>query len=716
MNLSEALDAALPEIPRARLTRVRPPQLDPDLIIREDLLDGEPIIGAFRRSNGNFYRFNPIQWQLCTLFDGERSYEEIAALFQEQAQAALEPEQVRAFAQNMDEGDFWYQSPQERNIALHEKLSAQRSRRAKRRSKLNVAHISFSAWDPDRYLTWLDQCVGRFVYSRWSVIAAVVLFLIEAVLFTTKWRVIGPDIPVFYSFTQKSFGDLVQFWLLFLILGFFHETAHGLTCKHYGGEVHRMGMMLIYLTPAFYVDITETWISATRLQRLATIIAGIWVEMIFCGFALIAWTNTQPGQWAHEFSYQIILLTGLAVIVINLNPLIKLDGYYFLTEAIGIPDLKERSTAFLSGWVQSRILRLPVEIPPVARRRVALFVLYAMASGAYSYLLLFTVIRFTYNIGYNWLAEFALIPAGALAFAVFRSRLHSLGGVAQRLWCRFRERRMSARPRLLAGIAAALLLLFLPISRDHESALYLIEPEESAVVYAATPGRVQTVFVQAGQSVRAGEPLLELKSVSAEAMRSSATAAEDAARYQTFEAELTGGALGEAVAAREASARSAELASQAQRLLVVRAPITGTVLDMAPQNLLNQDVGTGQPLLALASDGPRVARVFVPASALDRIPPSAEVSLAPPGRFAVVRRTLPPLQGAAIPLPPGLAPSQELKGVEPAAFYTTRLPLDASAEDLRLGMSGPARISGVRRSLFERAFTALLDLLRAHLW
>ena len=71
--------------------------------------------------------------------------------------------------------------------------------------------------------------------------------------------------------------------------------------------------------------------------------------------------------------------------VINLNPLIKLDGYYFLTELIGIPDLKERSTAFLSGWFQSRVLRLPVETPVVARKRAPFFILYAIVSGVYSY-------------------------------------------------------------------------------------------------------------------------------------------------------------------------------------------------------------------------------------------------------------------------------------------------------------------------------------------
>ena len=427
MNLSEALDAALPEIPRTRLARSRPPRLDPNLIVREDVLDGEPIFGILQRGKANFFRFPPAQWQLALLFDGARSYEEIAGLYTQQTGAPVAPEDVRLFAENMEEADFWYKTPQEKNLALSEKLIAQRGRRAGRKSKVDLSHISFSAWDPDRYLGWLDRAIGRYVYSRWCVLAVVLLFFFEALVFVNKWSFLGPDISLYYTFTRKSALDLVQFWILFLILGFFHETAHGLTCKHYGGQVHSMGLMFLYLTPAFYVDVTETWISATKVQRLATIIAGIWIEMTICGVAMIVWANTQTGQWLHDFSYQIILITGIAVVLINLNPLIKLDGYYFLTEVIDTPDLKERSTAFLSGWFQSRILRLPVETPVVPRRRAPLFVLYAFASGAYSYLLLFFVVRFSYNMASHWLAEFALIPAGALAFAIFRARLRSLG-------------------------------------------------------------------------------------------------------------------------------------------------------------------------------------------------------------------------------------------------------------------------------------------------
>jgi putative peptide zinc metalloprotease protein len=716
MNLSEALDAALPEIPRARLTRAHPPCLDPELIVREDMLDGEPIIGAFQRSQGNYFRFPPIQWELAQLFDGVRSYEEIATLFNETTGAEIVASDVRQFAQNMDEAEFWYKSPQERNIALSEKLNAERKRIAKRKSKVNLAHISFSAIDPDYYFTWLDSKVGSFVYSRWCFLSVLLLFFFESLVFLAKWNVIGPDIPLFYNFTKKSFLDIVQFWLLFLVLGFFHEVAHGLTCKHYGGEVHRMGLMLIYLTPAFFVDITETWISATKIQRLATIIAGIWIEMIFCGIAMIVWTNTQPGQWLHDFSYEIILITGIAVIIVNFNPLIKLDGYYFLTEIIGIADLKERSTAFLSGWVQGRILGLPVDLPVVARSRVPFFVVYAFCSGLYSYLLLFFVIRLAYNIGHNWFAEFALIPAGTLAFTIFRSRLVSLRDVIVRYWGKNFSPGIRLRPVPVLAASSLLVLLFVPIFRDHEAAFFVIEPARTSTLHAAAPGAVEAVLVYQGEYVRGGQPLLQLKSATVDSMRSSATAQADAARFQMNEAVIARKSAGTASASQEAAARSQALASATQTSLLLRAPAEGVLLTANPVDLLHQNVSSGQALLTIAESGPQVARVFIPAAALDRIPARAEVALALPGQFRILHLALAPIEGNPVTLPAGLIASQDYKGIKLPTFYTTRLPLTGAESELALGTSGEAKVFGARRSIFQRALTIGMNLLRAHIW
>ena len=204
MNLSEALDAALPDIPRARLSRKNPPRIDPELIIREDTIDGEPIVAVYQRSTANLLRLKPTQWQLARLFDGVRTYEEIAAAFETETGIPISADEVRTFAENMDEGGFWYKNPQEKNIAMNEKLAAQRSRRASG-SSFNVAHISFSAWDPDRYLTRLDQKIGKYVYNRWMALFAVLLFVFEAGVFIVKWNVIGPDLPVYYTSATRAF-------------------------------------------------------------------------------------------------------------------------------------------------------------------------------------------------------------------------------------------------------------------------------------------------------------------------------------------------------------------------------------------------------------------------------------------------------------------------------------------------------------------------------
>ncbi len=714
MNLSEALDAALPEIPQSRLARSRPPCLDPDLIIREEVLDGEPIVGVFQRGKANYFRLSPAQWELAQFFDGVRSFDEIAERYTSEKGVPVESAEVRAFAENLDEAEFWYKTPQEKNLALSEKLVAQRGRRG--RSKIDLAHIRFSAWDPDRYFNWLDGAIGKYLYNRWFGVAVLMLFIFEAAVFVSRWSILGPDTVLYFNFTRKSFLEFAQFWMLFLVLGFLHESSHGLTCKHFGGQVHSMGLMFIYLTPCFYVDVTEIWISATKLQRLATIIAGIGIEMILCGLAMVVWVNTRTGQWLHDFAYQIVLLTGILVVAINLNPLIKLDGYYFFTELIEIPELKERSTAFLSGWFQSRVLGFSVETPIVPRKRAPFFVLYALASGAYSYTLLFFVVRFSYNIASHWLAEFALIPSAALAFVIFRSRLRALRRVASQFWQQKQTSSLHWRPVHVIAFAVLAAILFLPIWRDRIDAFYVIEPMHSHSLHAALEGRVNEVLVREGERVRAGQPLLRMSSPTAASLQSSAAAQTSSARFQAFNAQLQGQSISTAAAEQSGAARFAGLAHDAQDSLVIAAPAEGTIITQNPAQLLDQDVGAGQPLLDLAETGPRIARIFIPASALDRIPADAEVAFALPGEFSVLRTTLPRPGGDAVTLPPGLVAHQDYKGIQMAVYYRSRLMLPADEGHPLFGAAGQAKIFGVRRSLAERALFISLNVIKAHVW
>lgn len=717
MNLSEALDAALPEIPRSQISRKRPPMLDPELIVREDILDGEPLVVVYQRSTTNVFRFPPIQWKLVQLFDGKRTYEDIAEEYSAITRSTVTSEDIRAVTAGLDEANFWYRTPQEKNIALNEKLQAQRCRRSEKKAGSSLAHISFSAWDPDRYLTRLDEAIGKYIYSRWFTAFVVSLFIFEAVIFIAKWNVLGHDIPLYYTFSKKTFADIVRFWLIFLVIGFFHETSHGLTCKHFGGEVHSMGLMFLYLAPCFYVDVSACWVSATRLQRLATIIAGIWIEMVMCGVAMIIWTNTPVGEPIHDFAYEIILITGLAVIVINLNPLIKLDGYYFLTEWIGIPDLKERSTAFLSGWVQHHIFRLPVEVPIVPRRRVAFFAIYAFVSGCYSYLLLFAVVRFCFNIMAHYMAEWALLPAVALAFVIFRSRMHIFGKFLESF---YRVRQQSAlwrvTPVRMAALAATAILLFVPISHVRVDAYYLVEPSDVQILRAGVPGTVRQVSVREGQWVQKGEPLAYLDSLTHASRGAAAQANLAIAEARVADSEVQHRGLGPAIAARGEAAQMHDAALTENASLNINAPFDGIVMTPAPENLAGKSVGRGEELLRVAKVNPPVIRVFVPAPELNRVHPGDLVAIDIHSTFQPVRLRLAQLDGETFALPDGILHSQQYKGFELPAFYAARIELGSPVADLRPGMAGRAKIFDTRRSVIERMIVSAHNLIRSHVW
>jgi putative peptide zinc metalloprotease protein len=536
-------------------------------------------------------------------------------------------------------------------------------------------------------------------------------------VFVAKWNVLGPDIPLFYDFSKKTFGDLAEFWLLLMVVGFVHESAHGLTCKHYGGEVHSMGLMFLYLTPCFYVDVTESWVSATRMQRLATIIAGIWVELILCGMATLVWVSTQPGEWLHDFCYKVILITGIAVVVVNMNPLIKLDGYYFLTEFVRVPDLKERSTSFLVGWVQRYLFRLPVEVPVVSRRRLPLFVLYALASGAYSYLLLFLFIRFSYNVCYHWLAELAVLPAALVALWIFRGRLRSLQTFTMNFFrIHAAEGVFRPTPLKLAGVVLLLGVLFVPILRDRENAWFVIEPGDSHQVYAGVTGRVEAVYAREGDAVRTGQVLARLESLSQAATSEKAAAALSRSQAEVFTAELHHSGLGPALAEQHAAEGSSAIAEEERAMLAVTAPASGVVTTAEPQNLVHRNVTDGEVLLTIVDPKRLVARLYIPSSEMQWVRPGDEISLQPSSQFGEIRGRLGAMEGAAVTLPAGLVSGQEFKGLVLPAFYTTRMALREQDDRVQPGMSGPAKIFGRRRSVAERVATTVGNMLHTHFW
>jgi putative peptide zinc metalloprotease protein len=717
MNLAEVLNVALPELPARRIGNSAP-RLHPKLIAREQIEDGLPVVVAMISGGSSILRFSPEQWELAQLFNGERSYDDVAKLFQENTGINYTEPEVREFVDALEEGGIWYRTPLEVSSNATQKMADERRRRVKK--KIDLAETILATWDPDDYLTKLHARVS-FIYTKWFTLLTLAAFAVMVLIFVSGWIEIWRDTVQYYTFTDKNAADLVEFWLLFCGLGFFHESAHGLTCKHFGGSVHSMGFLLIYLSPAFFCDVGEIYVYGGKWPRVAAIVSGIWVELMFCSAASVVWWGTPAGSPVHDFAYKIMLVTGVAVILINLNPLIKLDGYYLFGELIGVPTIKESSTEYLSSWVKRNVFRLPVEVPYQRPRRRWLFVGYALLSDLYSYVILFAVVRFVYNIFAASNPQWGFLPALLLAFLILRARLRSSERFAKEFYLDKQEsvRRWWNAPYNYKAVAAGLvvaMVLFVPVWRETVGGRFTLEPERSAVIRASEPGHIAEVLTDEGTPVAAGAPLFVLRNVQLASEADNAQVGLRSAAAKAREAEMTYTELGTARAEQVFQAERARSVFKQVSALQVTSPISGVVVTPRVRDRVGSFVQAGD-VLAEVDDGRTFnARIFIPEFQVQRIRPGAPASLKLTSIFQPIQGQVSSLAPSSSELPSGLVEVEKYKGIAPPSYYVATVLVGNAGRMLHSGMSGDAKIYVKRESIAEFLWETLRQFFQRKVW
>lgn len=714
MNLAEVLNVALPDLP-ARRTGKSFPRLHPNVIAREQVEGGVPTMVAMVSGGSYVMRFTPEQWKLIQLFDGRRSYREVCELYQQETGVAFDEQDVRDFVDSLEEGGIWYRASAEMSSTVTEKLADERRRRAKK--KIDLSLMTFSTWDPDDYLTRVYSRLS-FVYSGWFTLLTLGMFSIMLLIFIGGWSEIWRDTVRYYTFTDKNAADLAEFWLLFCGIGFFHECAHGLTCKHFGGAVHRMGFMLVYLSPAFFCDVGEVYVYGGKWPRVAAIIAGIWTELIFCSVASVVWWGTPAGSGVHDFAYKIMLITGAAVVLINLNPLIKLDGYYLFGELIGVPTIKENSTEYLSSWVKRNLFSLPLDVPYLRPGRRWLFVGYAIISGLYSYVVLFAVVRIVYNISFRFNPAWAFVPALLLGLLILRSRLRSSVRFMKDFYL---DRRQSLRgwwrkPYKAAAAVFLVLVLFAPIWRETVSGRFVLEPGEHAIIRAAVPGQITAVWAHEGIHVEAGSPLFTLRNLRLEGDADESEAGLRTAEAQVREAQMKYTNLAAAEAERAAEAGRSLSVSQQVSALQVASPVSGVVATPRLENRIGSFVQEGEILAEVEDVRTFKARIYVPEFQIHRIRPGARTSLKMEAFFKPIRAYVSSIAPASSELALGLESKENYKGIAAPNFYVANVLIANSEGALRMGMSGDAKVEVGKKSVAGFVWEIVREFLQRKIW
>lgn len=353
---------------------------------------------------GWYYRIGPREHFLLSRMDGTRSVDEIAADYAEVFNRRLSPEHWQQLFGMLYQRQLLDGATDQEMLA---RLTASAAEQAAR-NKRGPLQARYPLFDPSALFDRIGPRLS-FLFTRWFVVPGLVAVVALAALVVYDWSRLA-DVAFTSGGRGVAFiavGVIVAWTIIFL-----HECAHGLTCWHFGGQVKEIGLMWRFPLMAPYCKVDDV-VLFPRGQRIATSFAGVFVSMLaLLPFAAL-WLLLPQGHPLHRLAAP-ILIFGTVTASLNLVPFLRLDGYYMLTHALNLTDLRGETYRFYGTLLR----RGPRAVAGYPRRDQIAYSLYGAASLVFVATLLVLLVRFWYVslatwVGPTWAATI-LIAEGVL--------------------------------------------------------------------------------------------------------------------------------------------------------------------------------------------------------------------------------------------------------------------------------------------------------------
>jgi CRP-like cAMP-binding protein/Zn-dependent protease len=190
-----------------------------------------------------------------------------------------------------------------------------------------------------RLVQWLYDHGLKWVFTP----AVLVLLIITSVIGLGFFVNLVRDQQFAIAGRSLAIGFIVLIVLDYVMV-FCHELGHALVIVHNGRRIRSAGFQIYFGSPAFFVESSDG-LMMDRRQQIIESFAGPFAQLVLAGIASII-AASFPGWILSETMYKFAVLNYL-VVIMNLIPLLELDGYYILADLIEIPDLRERSLVFM---------------------------------------------------------------------------------------------------------------------------------------------------------------------------------------------------------------------------------------------------------------------------------------------------------------------------------------------------------------------------------
>ena len=493
----------------------------------------------------------------------------------------------------------------------------------KRRGKLlGMLFVQIPLVNPDKFLNRTVHRVSWMFSKAFLVVWLLGMAAAGMVVYSRFSDIVQPLNGILAT------KNLAFLWVAFVLLKVWHELGHAYACKVFGGFVPEMGTVLIAGTPAAFVDASSAWSFPERHKRLVVMCGGMFFESLVFIPCVFVWAFSSS-PFLQSCSYQLLVMASVVTFFFNANPLMKFDGYFILSELVGIQNLRPRADAHIKGILATNLVGVARKKSTDSLKTRALLVGYGVSAMIYK---TFLVISIAMVVA----IKFPLVGLALAAFHVGTTVGMGVHKMAKYLLKDKETEPVRGRARLVAAVVLiggpiAAMIVPVPFGVVTQG---LVGAEVEHFVNVESPGSLERTLVESGQVVMSSDPLVELSNERLREDLKVAKASLDEAkqRWKILQQMNLTESSRQFATVTELQQQVAELQRRVDRLSM-NSPGSGTVVRLPARTDRGQFMREGNAL-AVVVDGRPVLRTWINEDQLGSISKSAgsEVTFLIPGR------------------------------------------------------------------------------------
>ena len=559
------IDQGNPEIP---LTPLRE-----DLSILEGppLENGAPTWSIHDPARNTFYRIGRLEFEIISRWDLGDVGAVLDGLHAETTLTAT-PEDIAAIRDFLLKNMLLDPADQDACKVVHARVTVKPPHPLSWLLK-NYLFFRIPVCNPDAFLGRTYPLVSM-LFSHVTLIVLAMASLAALLLIEHHWESFFHTFLYFFSFEGIVFYGLTLFGVKLL-----HELGHAYTSKYYGLNVPSMGIAFLVMWPVLYSDNSDAWRLRSRKARMSIVAAGTIVELSLAVMATILWVFLPDGP-LKSACFLVATVTWISSLLINLSPFMRFDGYYFLSDYLGVPNLAPRAFALAKWELRRFVLGLCTPPPEVfSRRKHRALIAYAWGTWLYRLFLFLGIAFMVYHFFFKALGIILLIVE--LSVFIFNPILREI-----RAWWTLRPVIGCNGHVVTSALICILLLAWLVVPLPGKIVAPAVrKARQTASLYPPFSCRITTCNVQNGGRVGQGDVLFELESPHIDHQMAISAREIETLRIALKRQKTATAGLEQSLVTFEELFRAEsnlEGLSKQKKRLVITAPFAGMIKDIPP--------------------------------------------------------------------------------------------------------------------------------------